>query len=92
MDSEGLAALLADAKRRTGLLNQLVAFMSEHKFPGLVVDFEEVPESAHGDLKTFLTDMSAAFAPHGWIILQTVPFDDETWPYEDYANIVDTRS
>ncbi|HEX4294302.1 MAG TPA: glycosyltransferase [Rhizomicrobium sp.] len=87
--SDGLAALLADRTRRTGLLNQLVVFMSAHKFAGLVVDFEEVPESAHGDLKTFLTDMSAAFAPHGWIILQTVPFDDDTWPYEDYANIVD---
>ncbi len=88
-NSGGLARLLADAPRRNALLNQIVAFMSAHRFPGLAVDFEEVPVSAHNDLKTFLSEMSAAFAPHGWIIIQTVPFDDDTWPYEDYADIVD---
>jgi peptidoglycan-N-acetylglucosamine deacetylase len=88
-NSDGLAALLKDPKRRAVLVGQLTAFMSAHKFPGVVVDFEQVPEPSYGDLKTFLSDLSAAFAPHGWLILQTVPFDDKTWPYEDYANIVD---
>ncbi|HVU21753.1 MAG TPA: polysaccharide deacetylase family protein, partial [Rhizomicrobium sp.] len=84
-----LAKLLADRKRSSALLDHLVAFLSQHHFPGLAIDFENVPKSAYGDLKNFLTDMSAAFAPHGWIIVQAVPFDDDTWPYEDYANIVD---
>jgi cellulose synthase/poly-beta-1,6-N-acetylglucosamine synthase-like glycosyltransferase/peptidoglycan/xylan/chitin deacetylase (PgdA/CDA1 family) len=88
-NGDGLAKLLADPKRRGALLGQLVSFMAEHKFPGLVVDFEQVPQSAYGGLKAFLTEMSAAFAPHGWLILQTVPFDDATWPYEDYADIAD---
>ena len=33
--------------------------------------------------------MSAAFAPHGWIIAQAAPFDDDNWPYKAYADIVD---
>ena len=33
--------------------------------------------------------MSAAFAPHGWIIAQAAPFDDDDWPYQAYAGIVD---
>ena len=33
--------------------------------------------------------MSAAFAPHDWIIAQAAPFDDDDWPYQTYANIVD---
>ncbi len=33
--------------------------------------------------------MSAAFAPHDWIIAQAAPFDDDQWPYQTYANIVD---
>ena len=88
-NSDGLASLLADEKRRGALVGQLTAFMSAHKFPGVVVDFEQVPQPAYGNLKTFLSDLSAAFAPHGWLILQTVPFDDKTWPYETYADIVD---
>ncbi|MBV8976633.1 MAG: glycosyltransferase [Alphaproteobacteria bacterium] len=88
-NSEGLGKLLNDGKRRTALIQQLSSFMAEHKFPGLVVDFEQVPPDAYGGLKNFLSDLSAAFAPHGWIILQTVPFDEASWPYEEYADIVD---
>ena len=88
-NGDDLARLLADAPRRTALLGQIVKFLSAHRFPGLAIDFENVPKSAHKNLEAFLADMSAAFAPHGWIIVQTVPFDDETWPFEAYANIVD---
>jgi cellulose synthase/poly-beta-1,6-N-acetylglucosamine synthase-like glycosyltransferase/peptidoglycan/xylan/chitin deacetylase (PgdA/CDA1 family)/spore germination protein YaaH len=88
-NGDGLTALLNDTKRRTDLLNQIVSFMSAHHFPALAIDFEQVPPAARESLRTFLTEMSAAFAPHGWIIVQTVPFDDDTWPYEEYANIVD---
>jgi cellulose synthase/poly-beta-1,6-N-acetylglucosamine synthase-like glycosyltransferase/peptidoglycan/xylan/chitin deacetylase (PgdA/CDA1 family)/spore germination protein YaaH len=88
-NGDDLARVLADSKRRTALLDQIVKFLSARHFPGLAVDFENVPKTAHKNLETFLADMSAAFAPHGWIIIQTVPFDDENWPYETYANIVD---
>ena len=84
-----LGRLLEDRSRRTALVQQLTRFMEDRKFPGLTVDFEQVPKQAYGGLKDFLSDLSAAFAPHGWIILQTVPFDDASWPYENYANIVD---
>jgi len=88
-DGDALAQLLADPERRTKLLNDIVAFLSAHHLPGVAIDFENVPKTAHKNLEKFLSDMSAAFAPHDWIIVQAVPFDDGTWPYEDYANIVD---
>jgi cellulose synthase/poly-beta-1,6-N-acetylglucosamine synthase-like glycosyltransferase/peptidoglycan/xylan/chitin deacetylase (PgdA/CDA1 family) len=88
-NGDDLAKLLADPSRRAKLLSDVVAFLSTHHLPGLAIDFENVPASAHKNLQTFLSDMSASFAPHGWIIVQAVPFDDDTWPYEDYANIVD---
>ena len=56
---------------------------------GVTVDFEDVPASPHHDLETFLTRLSQTFAPHGWIIAQAAPFDDDEWPYEAYAQIVD---
>jgi len=85
----GLAELLADRARTDRLLNQIVQFVAANKLQGVTVDFEQVPKSAHKDLEDFLTRMSAAFAPHDWIIAQCAPFDDDDWPYQTYADIVD---
>jgi cellulose synthase/poly-beta-1,6-N-acetylglucosamine synthase-like glycosyltransferase/peptidoglycan/xylan/chitin deacetylase (PgdA/CDA1 family) len=88
-DGPGLAKLLADRARADKLLDQIIAFVAANKLQGITIDFEEVPASAHKDLQDFLTRMSAAFAPHDWIIAQAAPFDDSSWPYQTYANIVD---
>ena len=88
-NGEGLAALLADRARTDRLLDQIVQFVAANKLQGVTVDFEQVPKSAHKDLEDFLTRMSAAFAPHDWIIAQCAPFDDDDWPYQTYADIVD---
>ena len=85
----GLAKLLADPRRRHVLLEGIVSFVANNKFQGAVVDFEELPESAYPDLQTFLTELSATFASHGWVIVLASPFDDDSWPYADYAKLVD---
>jgi cellulose synthase/poly-beta-1,6-N-acetylglucosamine synthase-like glycosyltransferase/peptidoglycan/xylan/chitin deacetylase (PgdA/CDA1 family) len=88
-DGPGLARLLADKARSDDLLHKLVAFVATYKLQGVTVDFEEVPQDAHADLAAFLTQLSAAFAPRGWIIVMAVPFDDDHWPYAAYAQLVD---
>ena len=88
-DGAGLAKLLADRSRSDQLLDQITRFVAAGKFQGVTIDFEEVPSGAHKDLEDFLTRLSAAFAPHDWIIAQSVAFDDDDWPYRTYADIVD---
>ena len=88
-EGPGLAKLLADPARRTALQNQVVGFLAANKLQGVVVDFEQVPQAAHPDLEMFLSGLSEAFAPHGWIIVQAAPFDDDQWPYATYSQIVD---
>ena len=88
-DGPGLARLLADPAMRQARIAQIVAFLAANKFQGLTVDFEEVPESAQKNLQAFLSELSDAFAPHGWAIVLSVPFDDATWDYAAYADIVD---
>ena len=88
-DGPGLAKLLADRARSDQLLDQIIGFVAANKFQGVTIDFEEVPPAAHKDLEDFLSRMSAAFAPHDWIIAQSAPFDDDDWPYQTYADIVD---
>ena len=88
-DGAGLARMLADPATRQARIAQIVAFLQANKFQGLTVDFEEVPPTAQADLKTFLSELSAAFAPHGWGLVLSVPFDDPSWDYAAYARIVD---
>ena len=64
-------------------------FSGKNKFQGLTVDFEEVPASAQKNLKAFLTEMSQALSGHGMALVLAVPFDDDEWPYADYAKIAD---
>ena len=85
----GLATMLADSALRKARIQALVQFLGSNHFQGLTIDFEEVPDSAQGNLKQFLTELAAAFQPHGWAIVLSVPFDDEAWNYAGYADIVD---
>ncbi|MGB8601908.1 MAG: glycosyltransferase [Rhizomicrobium sp.] len=88
-DGKGLQKAMADPDYRADLIRQVVTFLSDNKLQGVTVDFEDVPDAAHADLGKFLSEMSAAFQPHGWIVVQAAPFDDETWPYADYAKRID---
>jgi cellulose synthase/poly-beta-1,6-N-acetylglucosamine synthase-like glycosyltransferase/peptidoglycan/xylan/chitin deacetylase (PgdA/CDA1 family) len=88
-DGPGLARLLADPAERGARLKDIVDFLAANKFQGLTIDFEEVPRAAQKDLQTFLREMSAAFASHGWIIVLAVPVDDDDWDYKTYATLAD---
>ncbi|HWY60754.1 MAG TPA: polysaccharide deacetylase family protein [Rhizomicrobium sp.] len=84
-----LGKLLADPVRRASLVKNVVDFIAANKLQGVAVDFENVEPADHKNLETFLNEMSDAFTPHGWIIAQCAPFDDDRWPYKAYAGIVD---
>jgi cellulose synthase/poly-beta-1,6-N-acetylglucosamine synthase-like glycosyltransferase/peptidoglycan/xylan/chitin deacetylase (PgdA/CDA1 family) len=88
-DGKGLAKMLADPAVRAARIEAIVAFLDKYKFQGLTIDFEEVPAGAQKNLQAFLTELDAAFAPHGYVTMLAVPFDDDSWPYAAYANIAD---
>ena len=84
-----LGKLLADPSRRAALIANLVNFLAANKLQGVTVDFEEVQSADYGNLEKFLGELSAAFTPHNWIVAQCAPFDDDSWPYEAYARLID---
>jgi peptidoglycan-N-acetylglucosamine deacetylase len=88
-DGEGVSRVLQDTATRAALVQKIVAFVAANKLQGATIDFEEIPAAGHAPVEQFLKDLSAAFLPHGWIIVQAVPFDDDGWPYAAYAHIVD---
>ena len=73
---------MADPARSDRLLKQITDFVATNKFQGVTIDFEfeQAPPGLHKDLQAFLSRLSAAFAPHDWIIAQAAPFDDDQWP------------
>ena len=88
-DGAGLARMLADPAARQARIAQIVGFIAANHFQGVTVDFEEIPESSQKNLKAFLSELNDAFDPHGWGIVLSVPFDDASWDYKGYADIVD---
>jgi peptidoglycan-N-acetylglucosamine deacetylase len=88
-DGPGLGRLLADSDRRASLEKAIVSFLKSQKLQGLVVDFEEVTPGGYADLNAFLRELSALFAPNGWIVVQAAPYDSEEWPYATFAKSID---
>ncbi|MFZ1991878.1 MAG: polysaccharide deacetylase family protein, partial [Alphaproteobacteria bacterium] len=88
-DGKGMAAVFADPERRTNLIETIVGFVSANGLQGVTIDFEDLPTSAYEDQRLFLSELSAAFQPHNWLIAQAAPFDDDKWPYASYAKIID---
>lgn len=84
-----LGALLKDKDRRTALEEQVINVLAQNRMQGIVIDFEDVPESAHQDLIAFMSEMEEAFQARGWVLAQAAPFDDPHWPYAEYASHVD---
>ena len=84
-EGPGLAALLADTGRRNALADRVSNFVISNKLQGIVIDFEEVPDEAHGNLVLFLHALRARFQPRGLVVAMAAPFDDEKWPYAQFA-------
>ena len=73
-----LGRLLADPSRRAALLNKIVTTSSPPTSCRASRSTSRMCGRAdHKNLEKFLSDMSEAFAPHGWIIAQAAPFDDD---------------
>jgi cellulose synthase/poly-beta-1,6-N-acetylglucosamine synthase-like glycosyltransferase/peptidoglycan/xylan/chitin deacetylase (PgdA/CDA1 family) len=88
-DGPALERLLADPARRAALVNGIASFLKSEKLQGVVVDFEMVPPTAYNDLGSFLHELSTQFAPHGWIVVQAAPYDEDAWPYATFAKSID---
>ncbi|MDB5561213.1 MAG: glycosyltransferase [Hyphomicrobiales bacterium] len=88
-DGKGLGAMLKDPQKRADRIAGLLDFVRTNKFQGITIDFEDVPTAAQPDLKTFLTELSAAFKPLGLTLALTVPYNDDSWDYKAYAAITD---
>ncbi len=88
-DGAGLARLLADPQKRKDRIDGIAKFIEANNLQGVTIDFEQFPDTAHKDVLAFLSEISAAFKPRGWLVTVAAPFDDPSWNYKAYAKRCD---
>lgn len=84
-----LTRAISDEPARQRLIGALSSFVAENRFGGVCIDFEEVPLASQANLLLFMQELHAAFQPHGWIVTESVPFDNPDWNYKAYADATD---
>lgn len=84
-NSDLLARNITDEAARQRLIGALTSFVEGNKFGGVCIDFEEPPKALQANLLVFMHELHDVFAPKGLTVLQTVPFDDPDWNYQNYA-------
>ena len=88
-DGPGAAALLADPRARTRLLDRLEAFLLANHADGAMFDLENLPAAAQPHYLAFLREVRARFDRHHWLLTMAVPVGDPDWRLPLYAQVVD---
>ncbi|MFZ0063428.1 MAG: glycosyltransferase [Pyrinomonadaceae bacterium] len=88
-NSELLARSVADEPARQRLINTLLGFVTENKFGGICIDFEEPAPATRPNLLTFMQELHAVFGAQGLTVAEAVPFDDADWDYKAFAFATD---
>jgi cellulose synthase/poly-beta-1,6-N-acetylglucosamine synthase-like glycosyltransferase/spore germination protein YaaH/peptidoglycan/xylan/chitin deacetylase (PgdA/CDA1 family) len=82
--TDEMAAMLKDSTARQRLAQQAVTYLTENRFAGLVVDFEEIPAKSQKDFSRFAAELAGALHDANLKLMVCLPAAD--WAY-DYAGI-----
>jgi spore germination protein YaaH len=78
-DGAGAAALMHDKAATSTLLDRLEVQGVREQANGLVIDFEDLPSGAQGDLQAFLAAARERGRRHGWTLAVTAPPANPDW-------------
>jgi cellulose synthase/poly-beta-1,6-N-acetylglucosamine synthase-like glycosyltransferase/peptidoglycan/xylan/chitin deacetylase (PgdA/CDA1 family)/spore germination protein YaaH len=87
--SEALATMLGSPQARRETVAALLAYVRDHNFAGVNLDFENVPAHSRPHLVQFTRELHAAFNPLGLEVSQSVPLDDPAFDYAQLARACD---
>jgi len=80
-DSASLARALSRQVSRTALEDGLLAYVKQVGGGGLMIDFEQVPETAQHDFVLFMRELHARTRAAGLRLNVALPLDDDSYPY-----------
>jgi cellulose synthase/poly-beta-1,6-N-acetylglucosamine synthase-like glycosyltransferase/spore germination protein YaaH/peptidoglycan/xylan/chitin deacetylase (PgdA/CDA1 family) len=84
-----MAGMLARPESRERLAQALANFATKQKDPGIVLDFEEVPDASQTHFKHFTRDLAAALHAAGLKLMVALPARDDAYDYAYIASQAD---
>jgi cellulose synthase/poly-beta-1,6-N-acetylglucosamine synthase-like glycosyltransferase/peptidoglycan/xylan/chitin deacetylase (PgdA/CDA1 family)/spore germination protein YaaH len=84
-----LGEMLASPKARAETVAQLVAYLAGARRPGLMLDFEEVPEQHQKDFTRFVTELARALDRENAQLFVALPAADPAYDYESIGRDAD---
>jgi cellulose synthase/poly-beta-1,6-N-acetylglucosamine synthase-like glycosyltransferase/spore germination protein YaaH/peptidoglycan/xylan/chitin deacetylase (PgdA/CDA1 family) len=87
--SRELAAFLSDPAAERRLLANLEAYVRIRRFAGVVLDFEEVPESSQHAFRQFVVELTARMRGLGGKVLVSLPAADASYDYQFFGQATD---
>ncbi|MGH9715435.1 MAG: glycosyltransferase [Candidatus Acidiferrales bacterium] len=81
--------MLANPAARKNLAEQLEAYAGERHEPGIVVDFESLPQSSQKQFESFVHDLSVSVHAKSMKLMVALPAADWTYDYKYFASQVD---
>ncbi len=88
-DARPVERMLRRPQLRRKALDEILTAVTTYDLAGVMIDFEQLPESLHPELLAFLRQLRARLRPAGRLLTQTIPGDDATWPAAEYAAVND---
>jgi cellulose synthase/poly-beta-1,6-N-acetylglucosamine synthase-like glycosyltransferase/peptidoglycan/xylan/chitin deacetylase (PgdA/CDA1 family) len=76
-----LGEMLSRSQARAAVVAQLTAYVAGRRRPGLVLDFEEVPEARQREFGLFVTELAAALHRGGAQLMVALPAADPAYDY-----------
>lgn len=87
--SRELAAFLKDHHAQDNLLSDLEGYVRIRRFAGVVLDFEEVPESSQSGFRKFVTLLAERIQGLGAKVLISLPASDPSFDYRFFGQVAD---
>ena len=76
----GIGDMLKNPAARQKFLDQSIQFLlSNSRYQGMSLDFEEIPTDAQPGYQQLISDMYTAFHQRGWKLYVNTPVADEDW-------------
>jgi len=84
-----MALMLAHPAARKNLETSIFNFLVAQHQPGVVLDFEEVPEKSQDDFRTFITELAAQLHTQTLKLMVALPAADWSYDYKTIAQHAD---
>jgi len=84
-----MAEMLANPAARQKLAKSLTAFANAQHDPGIVVDFEQVPDTSQADFARFIGDLGNDLHASNLKLMVALPAADWSYDYKTLANEAD---